>query len=46
MGKELMGLSLKELQHLEHQLSESILLVKGRKVLQKFKKHIIIKCYV
>lgn len=37
MGKELTGLSLKELQHLEHQLTEGILSVKDRKVLTKFK---------
>ncbi|XP_043723510.1 agamous-like MADS-box protein AGL15 [Telopea speciosissima] len=31
MGKELKGLSLKDLQHLEHQLSEGVLAVKDRK---------------
>lgn len=32
MGKELDGLSLKELQHLENQLTEGILAVKDKKV--------------
>jgi len=34
MGKELDGLSLKELQHLENKLSEGILAVKDKKVLR------------
>lgn len=33
MGKDLTGLGLKELQHLEQQLSEGLLTVKERKVL-------------
>ncbi|XP_077241695.1 AGAMOUS-like 15 isoform X2 [Tasmannia lanceolata] len=33
MGKDLVGLSLSELQHLEHQLNEGILSVKDRKLL-------------
>ncbi|KAM7505441.1 hypothetical protein LguiB_004345 [Lonicera macranthoides] len=33
MGKELEGLSFKELQHLEHQLNEGILSVKDKKVI-------------
>lgn len=33
LGKDLTGLSLKELQQLEHQLSEGLLSVKERKVI-------------
>ncbi|XP_060185059.1 agamous-like MADS-box protein AGL15 [Lycium barbarum] len=44
MGEELKGLNFKELQHLEHQLSEAILAVKDRKeqeLMQKLKKSLL-----
>lgn len=45
-GKELDGLSLKELQHLEKQLSEGILAVKDKKVLRSNTNSGVIDCII
>jgi len=46
MGKELDGLSLKELQHLENQLSEGILAVKEKKVARSNTNSGVIDCII